>query len=103
MKQSRQILTYMAVFAALLLSLYLLLVLCATVPDASIKKQMRASGMFFVNADPYAFSDDGLHRNITDNYADQIWTNIGWHMGSGNPFRSALDTGYYDSEKHRWV
>lgn len=99
MKQSRKILTYIAVFAALLLSLYLLLVLCATIPNASVKKQMRASGMFFVNADPYVFSDDGRYQNITDNYADQIWTNIGWHMGSGNPFLSSLDTKYYDNEK----
>lgn len=100
MKRPREKTIYMAVFSALLLVLYLLLVLCATVPNAAILKNLRKSGRFFVNADNYAFTEDGAYQNITDNYADQIWANIGWYMGFENPFRSVLDTKYYDGEKY---
>ena len=57
----------MAVFSALLLVLYLLLVLCATVPNAAILKNLRKSGRYFVNTDNYAFTEDGAYQNITDN------------------------------------
>lgn len=100
MKRRKQFIGYTAVFAASLLVLYLMMVLFATVPNAAIKINMRSSAKYFINADSYAFSEDGLYRNITDNYADQIWTNIGWNMGSGNPFVSVLDTKYYDSDRH---
>ena len=99
MKLRRQVFVYIAVFAALLLSLYLLTVLFAALPNAAIQNNMRRSARYFVNADPYAFSEDGLYQNITDNYADQIWTNIGWNMGRGNPFRTTLDTRYTDAEQ----
>ena len=77
-----------------------MLVLLATLPNDAIKKHIQESAIYFVNEDSYAFTDDGIYQNITDNYADQIWTNIGWHMGIGNPFRSVLDTQYYDGEKY---
>ena len=100
MKLRREFLLYIAVFAALLLSLYLLMVLFAAIPNAAITNNIFDSANYFVNADPYVFSEDGQHQNIADNYADQIWTNIGWNMGRGNPFRSVLDTKYYDGEQY---
>ena len=100
MKQGRHIIEYTVVFTGLLFALYLMMALFATLPNAAIQNNMRSSAKYFINADSYAFSEDGLFRNITDNYADQIWTNIGWHMGYGNPFVSVLDTKYYDSDQH---
>ena len=100
MKQGRHIIGYTVVFTGLLFALYLMMALFATLPNAAIQNNMRSSAKYFINADSYAFSEDGLFRNITDNYADQIWTNIGWHMGYGNPFVSVLDTKYYDSDQH---
>ena len=100
MKIKRRHMIYIAVFAALLLLLYLLLVFTAVIPNSTIKKNMRKSATYFATADHYAFSEDGLFRNITDNHADRMWVNIGWNMGHGNPFLSVLDTDYYASLDH---
>ena len=100
MKIKKRHIVYIAVFAALLLLLYLLLVFTAAIPNSIIKKNMRKSATYFATADHYAFSEDGLFRNITDNHADRMWVNIGWNMGHGSPFLSALDTDYYTSPDH---
>ena len=96
MKRYRPFLVFTAIFAALLLALYLMLVLFATIPNASVRTQALESARYFVNEESFAFTEDMQHQNITDNYADQIWTNISWYMGCGNPFHSVLDTKYYD-------
>jgi hypothetical protein len=96
MKRSQPYGLYIAVFSVLLLGLYLLTVLCVTVPNRAITRHMLESAVYISNEDPYVFPEDGKYQNITDNLADQMWLNIGWHMGSGNPFISALDTRYYD-------
>ena len=98
MKRCKPFGLYAAVFAGLLLALYLVTVLFAAIPNEAIQKNMRSSARYFANADYFAFTDDGLYRNVTDNYADQIWTNIGWNLGHGNPFEAALNTGYYNGE-----
>lgn len=100
MKLNARHIAYTGLFAALLLVLYLLLVFSAAIPNSAIIKNMLDSAEYIANEEPYVFSDDGKHQNITDNLADQMWLNIGWHMGSGNPFVSALDTRYYDGEKY---
>ena len=100
MKQNSRRILYITVFFVLLLFLYLLLVLFATIPNAAILNQMWESASYISNENPYVFSDDGRFRNITDNLADQMWLNIGWHMGTGNPFLSALDTRYYDGQEY---
>lgn len=98
-RYSRHI-VYAAVFVSLLLSLYLLLVLSATVPNSAIRGNMRQSAAFHANAKHYDISEDGVFQNISDNHADQMWLNIGWNMGNGNPFLSALNTRYYDGLEH---
>lgn len=96
MKRYRPYILYGAVFFGLLLVLYLLLVFSAAIPNSAILKQMVKSAVYISNEKPYVFSEDGRFQNITDNLADQMWLNIGWHMGTGSPFLSALDTRYYD-------
>lgn len=96
MKRYRPYILYGAVFSGLLLLLYLLLVFSAAIPNSAILKQMVKSAVYISNEKPYVFSEDGQFQNITDNLADQMWLNIGWHMGSGSPFLSVLDTQYYD-------
>lgn len=98
MKIKRRHMVYIAVFGVLLLLLYLLLVFTAAIPNSAILKKMHKSAYYYSNENSYVFSEDGRHQNITDNLADQMWLNIGWHMGTGNPFVSALDTRYYDGE-----
>lgn len=100
MKIKRRHIVYIASFAVLLLLLYLLLVSAAAIPNSAIKKNMQKSAAYFATADNYAFSEDRLFRNITDNHADRMWVNIGWNMGHGNPSLSALDTDYYASPDH---
>jgi len=100
MKRQVRYLIYTGVFAALLLLLYLLLVLFATVPNSAITRKMLDSAVYISNEKPYVFSEDGQHQNITDNLADQMWLNIGWHMGIGDPFVSALDTRYCDGMEY---
>ena len=96
----RRNMMHIAVFAAVTLLLYLLMVLAATVPNAAIQKNMRRSAQVYENADRYAFSEDGRFQNVADNHADQMWLNIGWNMGFGNPFVSALNTGYFDGAEY---
>ena len=98
MKLNKRHVIYMAVFAALLLMLYLLLVFSAAIPNSAILKRMHKSAYALANENSYVFTEDRQFQNITDNLADQMWLNIGWHMGTGNPFVSALDTRYYDGE-----
>lgn len=98
MKIKRRHMVYIAVFGVLLLLLYLLLAFTAAIPNSAILKKMHKSAYYYSNENSYVFSEDGRHQNITDNLADQMWLNIGWHMGTGNPFVSALDTRYYDGE-----
>lgn len=100
MKLNARHIVYTGLFAALLLVLYLLLVFSAAIPNSAMIKNMLDSAEYIANEEPYVFSEDGKHQNVTDNLADQMWLNIGWHMGSGNPFVSALDTRYYDGEKY---
>ena len=98
MKIKKRYIAYIAVFGVLLLLLYLLLAFTAAIPNSAILKKMHKSAYYYSNENSYVFSEDGRHQNITDNLADQMWLNIGWHMGTGNPFVSALDTRYYDGE-----
>ena len=98
MKRYRQYILYLAVFAALASALYLLMVFSAAIPNSAIRKNMQNSAKRYMDTDRYAFSEDGFLKNVTDNHADQMWLNIGWNMGSGDPFRDALDTDYYDGE-----
>lgn len=100
MKRARHLVVYMAVFALAILLLYGLLVAAAAIPNEAIRKNMRRSALYHANADPYAVSEEGLFRETADNHADRMWLNIGWNMGSGSPFRAALDTGYYDGGEH---
>lgn len=99
MKRYRSHIIYIAVFALTLLMLYLLLVLCAAIPNKAIQANMRKSASYHAQLDNYTFSEDRQFRNVTDNLADRMWLNIGWHMGRGDPFLHALDTEYYDGEK----
>lgn len=84
------------VFALLLLALYLLMVLSAAIPNGALQKNMKESALYQLTAERYEIPENGKFRQIADNYADQIWLNIAWQMGSGNPFVSSLNTGYYD-------
>ena len=99
MNRYRQSIIYLAVFATLAAALYLLMAVSAAIPNAAIQKNMRSSAASYMNTDRYAFSEDGLLKNVTDNHADQMWLNIGWNMGFGKPLISALNTTYYDGEK----
>ncbi len=99
MKRYRQYILFPAVFAALAFVLYLLMVFSAAIPNTAIRKNMHSSAKLYMDTDRYAFAEDGFLKNVTDNHADQMWLNIGWNMGSGDPFRAALDTQYYDGEK----
>lgn len=100
MKRYGRYLIYIAVFSVLLLALYLLLVFSAAIPNFAVTDHMWESASYFANEKSYVFSEDGRFRNITDNLADQTWLNIGWHMGTGNPFASALNTTYCDGMEY---
>lgn len=92
----RNIGLYILVFALVLFSLYLIMVLFATIPNRAIQRNMTSSARYELTADRYEIPENGSFRQVEDHYADQIWLNIAWQMGTGNPFVSVLDTGYYD-------
>lgn len=94
MKHIVTFLRRLAVFAAVLLALWAALTAAAAVPNELIYDNMLESAMYYKDKD--AFADNGPIRLKQDNFADAILLNIAWDMGSGDPFRSALDTRYYD-------
>lgn len=100
MKRYGQYIIYIAVFGALTLSLYLLMVLSATVPNDAIWANMFRSAQTYIHTDRYQFTEDGRFQNVADNHADQMWLNVAWNMDGDSPFVSALDTGYYDGEHY---
>jgi len=100
MKRFRRYRNHVLLYIAVILPLYLFMVCVAAIPNAAIKENMRSSAMCYANADRYAFTEDGSFQNVTDNHADILWLNMGWQMGMGNPFLSALDTKYFDDLKY---
>jgi hypothetical protein len=100
MKRIRQYRTHILIYTVLILSLYLFMVLMASIPNGAIEDHMRSSARCYANADRYAFTESGSFQNVTDNHADLLWLNISWQMGTGNPFISALDTKYFDGLKY---
>ena len=89
----------MGVFGLVLLCLYLIMVLFATIPNQGIWENMAESARYELTVDRYDVPENAGFQQMADNYADQIWLNIAWQMGNGDPFVSVLDTVYYDGEE----
>ena len=96
MKTFTAILRRAAVFAAVLAVLLAALTAAAAIPNERIYDNMLASALYYKDKEPFPF--DSKMRLVQDNYADSILLNVAWNMGSGDPFRSALDTAYYDGD-----
>lgn len=88
----------LGVFAGLLLFLYLMAVFLATIPNPGIRENMIASARYERSVEELSIPENGSRQHAADNYADQIWLNIAWQMGKGNPFVAVLDTHYYNGE-----
>lgn len=86
----------LGVFAVLLIALYLFMVFSAAIPNEAIRENMIASARYELTVPSYELPENGRLQQVADHHADQIWLNIAWQMGEGNPFVSALDTKYYD-------
>ena len=99
MKKFRHGLICLAAFTAVMTVLYLLLVLSAAIPNQAISEHMRETSRHYFTAERCTFSDSGRYCDVTDNHADQIWMNISWHMGEGNPFVSVLRSQYNDGNE----
>lgn len=93
---ARKALLRAGVFAGVLAALYLLTVLIAAIPNDAIWANMQQSALYELTVDRFSLPENGSFHQMADNHADRISLNIGWQMGKGNPFRAALDTGYYD-------
>ncbi len=95
----KKIISHVLLFFLMLGALWLLLVLAAAIPNASLKKNMEKSAVSYKNKEAFSFENGDRWNGVSDNYADTILLNISWTMGRGNPFISSLDTWYYDGEE----
>lgn len=89
---------YLAVFAGLLVLLWLMLVFAAAIPNAALRGNMEQSALSYREKEGFSFENGSRWNAISDNYADAILLNVSWNMGEGNPLVSSLDTKYYDGE-----
>jgi len=94
----KHLLLYMGVFSVVLSSLYLLMVLFATIPNKAIRENMKRSAVSQTEQAHLGSTENGQLKQLADNNADRIWLNIAWQMGKGDPFVSVLDTKYYDGD-----
>ncbi|MBQ8585097.1 MAG: hypothetical protein IJ452_02295 [Butyricicoccus sp.] len=90
----RSVLTFGAVLAAL----WLLLVLCAHIPNAAIREHMLQSAETYAQRDAYEFTRKDRLNTVADHYADAIWLGVAWNMGAGDPLTGSVATAYYDGE-----
>lgn len=94
----KSIIKIISAFVITVLTLWFLLFLSSIIPNDAIKDNMKDSVYYFSDKDAYDYSKTGRLNEVTDNYADCISLNIAWNIGKGNPFKSSIDTDYYDGE-----
>lgn len=95
----KRILSYIGVFVATLVGLWLLLIGAATISNNRIKENLEKSAYSYRLVEAFSFSDGEKWNGVADNYADAIWLNIAWFMGKDEPVYATLDTKYYDGEE----
>lgn len=98
MKRQKQIALHFVVFIVLLVMFWILLMLSSCIPNRLIQKNMLQSALSYKEQEPFSFENESKWNAISDNYADSILLNVSWQMGKGSPFKSTLDTWYYDGE-----
>lgn len=98
MSRHKRLALHFVVFAGLLTCLWLLLALAAAIPNAALQAHMEESALSYKEKSAYSFETGDRWNGIGDNYADAILLNVSWNMGRGNPFRSSVDTWYYNGE-----
>ncbi len=96
----RKILLHIAVFAAIIVILWGLLIVSSCIPNSAIKRNMLKSSLSYSEKDPFSFGNSGRYSSISDNYADSILLNVMWNIKSNHPVVSSLDTKYYDGEEY---
>jgi len=96
----RKIMLHIAVFSAVVLILWGLLIASSCIPNSAIKKNMLESSLSYSQKDAFYFDDNGRYNSVADNYADSILLNVMWNIKSDSPVISSLDTKYYDGEEY---
>ena len=100
MKQKRfRIWNYAAVFVVTLSVLWLLLFLSALIPNSAIRSNMEQSTLSYKQRDAFEFTREAQLNSVADHYADSIWLNVAWNMGTGEALTASIQTNYYDGEE----
>lgn len=94
----KKMMFHVLLFFLMLGVLWLMLILTAAIPNASLKRNMEKSAVSYKNKEAFSFENGDKWNSVSDNYADTILLNVSWTMGRGNPFVSSLDTWYNDGE-----
>lgn len=84
------------VWVTTLAVLFGLLLAASLIPNSAIKENICGSTLEYQYHEPHEAAVNGVFHSIADYYADVILLNIMWNVDSGDVFRSALDTKYYD-------
>jgi len=79
--------------------LWLLLFFSALIPNEIIRENYENSVDYYSDKNAFEFTNGKKINSVADNYADSIWLNISWNMGSDDPLKSSIQTEYYDGEE----
>jgi len=87
------------IFAFTLCVLWSLLVLTALIPNSALSKNYEKSVYYYSDKDAFEFTNKEKLNSVADHYADSIWLNVAWNIGTDNPIKSSIQTNYYNGEE----
>ena len=99
MKNRKNFIQWIGIYIGMLGIMWLFLILTTMIPNNLIQENMKKSAITIGKSAAFAYCDGDKMNGIADNYADSIWLNVAWYMGTGNPIISSVDTWYYDGEQ----
>lgn len=77
-----------------------LMVLSACIPNELIKDNLIGSSLKLMPADPHPAINPTAYHSMQDNYADVILLGVISCVNSADPFRTAINTGYFDGDEN---
>ena len=91
----KHILKYIFTFLGMTFLLTGLLVMCAKIPRAAIRENVKESADMLCQGELFGCRIEGVNGSIIDRYADSILLGIAYSYDSSRPFVSVMESKYY--------
>ena len=96
----KKLVKYITAFAALAVSLLLILYLAAKIPRDAIRDNCLASAEYLNAQELFGYGIEGVDASKNDHYADSVLLNIGWNFDETYTLRSIMLAAYYYSPEN---